>query len=97
MSYTKLEINLRKMEFNARMEVQKLAEYGVTVMGVNKVFNGLSETASAIVFTFFHADFSIHYDKFGSSAVLSRICVRRIILDGLRIENDNISFISLHE
>ena len=49
MSYTKLEINLRKMEFNARMEVQKLAEYGVTVMGVNKVFNGLSETASAIV------------------------------------------------
>lgn len=32
MSYTKLEINLRKLEFNARMEVQKLAEYGVTVM-----------------------------------------------------------------
>jgi len=49
MSYTKLEINLRKLEFNARMEVQKLAEYGVTVMGVNKVFNGLSETALAIV------------------------------------------------
>ncbi len=49
MSYPLLEINLSKLEYNARVEVQKLAEYGVTVMGVNKVFNGLPETASAIV------------------------------------------------
>ena len=49
MSYSQLEINLRKLEYNARVEVNKLAEYGVTVMGVNKVFNGLSETASAVV------------------------------------------------
>jgi predicted amino acid racemase len=37
MNYPKLEINLRKLEHNARLEVQKLAKYGVTVMGVNKV------------------------------------------------------------
>jgi len=49
MNYPKLEINLRKLEHNARLEVQKLTEYGVTIMGVNKVFNGLSETASAII------------------------------------------------
>jgi len=49
MSYPQLEINLRKLEHNARIEVNKLAEYGVTVMGVNKVFNGLSETASAVI------------------------------------------------
>jgi len=49
MIYPKLKINLKKLEHNARMEVRKLAEYGVTVMGVNKVFNGLPETASAIV------------------------------------------------
>jgi hypothetical protein len=49
MNYPELEINLRKLEHNARLEVQKLAKYGVTVMGVNKVFNGLSETASAII------------------------------------------------
>lgn len=49
MSYPKLEINLRKLEHNARLEVQRLAEYGVTVMGVNKVFNGLPETASAVI------------------------------------------------
>jgi len=49
MNYPKLEINLRKLEHNARLEVQKLTKYGVTVMGVNKVFNGLSETASAII------------------------------------------------
>ncbi len=49
MNYPKLEINLGKLEHNARLELQKLAEYGVTVMGVNKVFNGLYETAEAIV------------------------------------------------
>ncbi len=36
MNYPELEINLRKLEHNARLEVQKLAKYGVTVMGVNQ-------------------------------------------------------------
>ena len=49
MSYPKLEINVRKLEYNARVEVRNLAKVGVTVMGVNKVFNGLPETAEAIV------------------------------------------------
>jgi predicted amino acid racemase len=49
MNYPKLEINLRKLEHNARLEVQKLAECGIKVMGVNKVFNGLAETASAVI------------------------------------------------
>jgi predicted amino acid racemase len=49
MNYPQLEINLRKLEHNARLEVQKLAEYGIKVMGVNKVFNGLTETASAVI------------------------------------------------
>jgi predicted amino acid racemase len=49
MNYPKLEINVRKLEHNARLEVLKLAEYGIKVMGVNKVFNGLTETASAVI------------------------------------------------
>jgi predicted amino acid racemase len=49
MSYPKLEINVRKLEYNARVEVESLKKVGVTVMGVNKVFNGLPETAAAIV------------------------------------------------
>jgi predicted amino acid racemase len=49
MSYPQLEINLRKLEHNARVEVNVLAKSGITIMGVNKVFNGLYETADAIV------------------------------------------------
>ncbi|NOR13839.1 MAG: alanine/ornithine racemase family PLP-dependent enzyme, partial [Candidatus Aminicenantes bacterium] len=49
MNYPKLEINLRKLEYNARVEVNRLAKSGITIMGVNKVFNGLFETAEAIV------------------------------------------------
>lgn len=49
MKYPRLEINLRKLEHNARMEVEACARWGVTVMGVNKVFNGMPETAAAIV------------------------------------------------
>lgn len=49
MSYPQLEINIRKLEHNARLEVNELAKYGVTVMGVNKVFNGCIETAAALV------------------------------------------------
>jgi len=48
-SYPQLEINLRKLEHNARVEVNTLAKSGITIMGVNKVFNGLLETADAIV------------------------------------------------
>ncbi|MBF0367806.1 MAG: alanine racemase, partial [Oligoflexia bacterium] len=44
-----LEINLCKLAYNAKIEVCLLAQYGVTVMGVNKVFNGLVETAEALI------------------------------------------------
>ncbi|MBI4509184.1 MAG: alanine/ornithine racemase family PLP-dependent enzyme [Deltaproteobacteria bacterium] len=47
-SFPRLEIDVRKLEENTRVEVQRLAEQGVTVMGVNKVFNGMPETAQAI-------------------------------------------------
>ncbi|MFC2164414.1 alanine/ornithine racemase family PLP-dependent enzyme [Acidobacteriota bacterium] len=49
MGYPRLEIDLIKLEENARMEVREMVEFGVTVMGVNKVFNGLPQTAEAIV------------------------------------------------
>lgn len=49
MGYPKLEINVRKLEYNARVEVAELAKCGVNVMGVNKVFDGCPETAAAIV------------------------------------------------
>lgn len=49
MNYPQLEINLRKLKHNARAEVNTLAKSGITIMGVNKVFNGLLETADAIV------------------------------------------------
>lgn len=49
MSYPKLEINVRKLEHNAKVETESLKKIGVEVMGVNKVFNGLKETAKAIV------------------------------------------------
>jgi ornithine racemase len=49
MSYPKLEINLRKLQYNAKIEVDILSKLGIEVMGVNKVFNGLYETAEAIV------------------------------------------------
>lgn len=49
MGYPRLEIDLKKLEENARVEVREMAEFGVTIMGVNKVFNGLPQTAEAIV------------------------------------------------
>ncbi|MBN1224431.1 MAG: alanine/ornithine racemase family PLP-dependent enzyme, partial [Candidatus Aminicenantes bacterium] len=49
MSYPRLEIDLKKLEENARTELRELAEFGVSVMAVNKVFNGLSQTAEAVV------------------------------------------------
>lgn len=49
MSYPQLEINIRKLKYNAKVEVETLKKIGVEVMGVNKVFNGNLETAKAIV------------------------------------------------
>lgn len=42
-----LEINLRKLEENARTE-SLLASSGIDVMAVNKVFDGCVETAQAV-------------------------------------------------
>lgn len=44
-----LEINLAKLRDNARVEKALLAEYGVEVMAVNKVFDGCIETAQAVM------------------------------------------------
>lgn len=43
-----LEINLRKLEENARTEKTLLASSGIEVMAVNKVFDGCVETAQAV-------------------------------------------------
>ncbi|QHM73823.1 alanine/ornithine racemase family PLP-dependent enzyme [Mixta intestinalis] len=43
-----LEINLRKLEENARIEKALLASSGIEVMAVNKVFDGCVETAQAV-------------------------------------------------
>lgn len=43
-----LEINLRKLQDNARIEKQLLAQSGIEVMAVNKVFDGCIETAQAV-------------------------------------------------
>ncbi len=44
-----LIIDLKKLEENARYEVELLAKYGVEIMGVNKVFDGCVHTAKAIL------------------------------------------------
>lgn len=49
MNYPQLEINLRKLQYNAKIEVDSFSKMGITIMGVNKVFNGLYETAEAMV------------------------------------------------
>jgi ornithine racemase len=49
MSYPMLEINLKKLQDNVKYEVDLLCKLGIEVMGVNKVFNGLYETAEATV------------------------------------------------
>lgn len=49
MRHPTLTIDLTRLEDNARAEVALFGRHGVTVMGVNKVFNGLSETAAAVV------------------------------------------------
>jgi predicted amino acid racemase len=48
MSYPRLEINLTKLTHNSRQLVDDLRNLGITVMGVNKVFNGCPQTATAM-------------------------------------------------
>lgn len=49
MSYPKLEINLQKLTHNANRLVMDLDSLGISVMGVNKVFNGAPQTAEAMI------------------------------------------------
>jgi ornithine racemase len=48
MSYPCLEINLTKLTHNSKKLVEDLQAMGITVMGVNKVFNGCPQTAAAM-------------------------------------------------
>lgn len=49
MNYPCLEINLTKLTHNTRRLNEDLKGMGISVMGVNKVFNGSLETAQAMV------------------------------------------------
>ena len=49
MHYPVLEIDLKKLRDNSKIEIDYLNKQGIEVMGVNKVFNGVFETAEAIV------------------------------------------------
>lgn len=49
MKYPRLLIDVSKLEQNVRLEVSLLARHGIETMGVNKVFNGLADTAGALV------------------------------------------------
>ena len=49
MRYPVLEIDLSKLCYNTGIELGFFREHGIEVMGVNKVFNGMTETAEAIV------------------------------------------------
>ena len=44
-----LEIDLKKLTENARVEKEMLAAHGIEVMAVNKVFDGCIETAQAVL------------------------------------------------
>lgn len=44
-----LEIDLKKLTDNARVEKELLAAHGIEVMAVNKVFDGCIETAQAVI------------------------------------------------
>lgn len=48
MSYPKLEIHLEQLTHNANRLVKDLDGLGISVMGVNKVFNGSPKTAEAM-------------------------------------------------
>ena len=49
MRYPVLEIDLNKLRHNTKVELDFFHAHGIEVMGVNKVFNGMPETAEAIV------------------------------------------------
>jgi ornithine racemase len=49
LDYPRIEINIRRLEYNSLHLVREMAKWGVTVMGVNKVFNGDLECAMAMV------------------------------------------------
>lgn len=49
MSYPVLEIDLNKLRYNTRIELEFFREHGIEIMGVNKVFNGMTETAEAMI------------------------------------------------
>lgn len=49
MSYPKLEIDTKKLTHNTRLLAKELTDLGISVMGVNKVFNGAPETAEAML------------------------------------------------
>lgn len=49
MHYPALEIHLDKLRHNTGVELDFFRKHGIDIMGVNKVFNGMTETAEAIV------------------------------------------------
>ena len=49
MLYPILEIDLNKLRYNTKLELEYFHARGIEIMGVNKVFNGLKETAEAVV------------------------------------------------
>ncbi|MHC1722193.1 MAG: alanine/ornithine racemase family PLP-dependent enzyme [Aminipila sp.] len=49
MRYPVLEIDLEKLRYNAKVELDYLHKRKIEVMAVNKVFNGMKETAEAVV------------------------------------------------
>lgn len=49
MRYPVLEIDLNKLRHNTRVEVDYYRKHGIEIMGVNKVFDGLVETAAAVL------------------------------------------------
>lgn len=48
MRYPALEINLKKITANTEVEVEYFRKHGIQIMGVNKVFSGLPQTAEAV-------------------------------------------------
>lgn len=49
MHYPVLEIDLEKLRHNTEIELDFFHRHGIEIMGVNKVFNGIAETAAAVV------------------------------------------------
>lgn len=48
MNYPVLEIDLKKLQDNARVMAEYFRKKGIEIMAVNKVFNGMTETAEAV-------------------------------------------------